>query len=148
MILTAFMFNGLFLGISALICILAVIFMVVIMALKDTKNISVILKQILSARWILAVLAGISFLAFCASTTIAVVAQRDAFKPETIVSILGMLLLVIQGVYKDYFHRTRDNETGITNGTDAPITPPTPEAPETPVVPEVKPEEPKVDKPI
>ena len=61
MIFTAFMFNGLFLGISTIICLLSIIFMIVVMAFKDTKSISIILKQILSARWILAVLAGISF---------------------------------------------------------------------------------------
>lgn len=140
MIDTAFMFNGLFLGISTIICLLSIIFMIVVMALKDTKSISVILKQILSARWLLAVLAGISFLAFCAATTIAVVAQRDAFKPETIVSILGMLLLVIQGVYKDYFHRTRSNENTATD------TPDTPDASDT--TPVVLPPETKIDKPV
>ena len=80
-------------------------------------------------------------LAFCASITVCVISQREAFKPETIVSIFGMLLLVIQGVYKDYFHRTRDNETGIITGTDT--TPEIPTVTSDIVVPEIKPEEPK-----
>ena len=111
----AFMFNGLFWGLSVLACVLSVMIMICVMAFKDTHNISKILGQILSARWILAVLAGIAFLAFCAAITVAIVSQRMEFKPEVIVSVLGMLLLVIQGVYKDYFHRNRENE-GSNNG--------------------------------
>ena len=99
----AFMFNGLFLGSSLLICIIGIISLLGVLAFKDTKSIALVIGQVMSARWILAVFAGIAFLFFCAAVVVAIISQRMEFKPETIVSILGMLLLVIQGVYKDYF---------------------------------------------
>ena len=146
MLFTAFMFNGLFLGVVAILALIGVIIMIVTMCFKDPGNIPQVLRQILSARWILAVMAGVSFVAFCAAVAIAMIAQRMDFKPEVIVSVLGMLLLVIQGVYKDYFHRSRENDNGgdstiqsnvssTTATTTVPIVHPV-----DPVDPEVKPE--------
>ena len=64
--------------------------------------------QATSGRWILTVLAGAAFFAFCISLAYVVVKQRVQFKPETIVAMFSAVLLVIQGVYKDYFQRDRN----------------------------------------
>jgi len=116
------LFNGLFLGISVVLALLGVLAMIIIMCFKDTANIAPVLRQVLSARWVLAVLAGVAFVGFCAAIVICIVSLRMQFKPETLISVLGMLLLVIQGVYKDYFNRQRDNG-GNTNPTNIPTNP-------------------------
>lgn len=86
---------------------------VVILTLKDTGSISKVLSQVTSARWILTVMAGAAFLLFSIAVFSALIAQKAKVEQETLVAIFGSLLLVIQGVYKDYFNRSReDNKPG------------------------------------
>ena len=129
-----FMFNGMFLGVSLLICILGIMILLGVLAFRDTKSIARVLGQMTSARWILAVMAGVAFVFFCGSVVITIISQRMEFKPETIIAMLGSLLLVIQGVYKDYFNAKSTESFGNGNGSDGL---PTPELKK----PEIKPPE-------
>lgn len=117
-----FMFNGLFLGSALLAVIIGVMILFGVLAFKDTKSIERVLSQMTSARWILAVLAvlaGIAFLFFCASLVVGIIAQREKLEVKDIMAMMGLLLLVIQGVYKDYFNSKRDEVAPApTNGVD------------------------------
>lgn len=75
--------------------------------LKLTKS-ERVLAQITSGRWILTVMAGAAFFGFCVAIALVVYKSRTQFKPETIVAMFSTALLVIQGVYKDYFNRDRN----------------------------------------
>lgn len=114
-----FMFNGLFLGSALLAVIIGVMILFGVLAFKDTKSIERVLSQMTFARWILAVLAGIAFLFFCASLVVGIIAQREKLEVKDIMAMMGLLLLVIQGVYKDYFNSKRDEVAPApTNGVD------------------------------
>ena len=78
-------------------------------------------SQVTSGRWILTVLAGAAFFGFCVALCFIAVKERADFKPETIVAMFSALLLVIQGVYKDYFNRERETpkEEPSPNGNNA-----------------------------
>jgi len=110
----AFMFNGLFLGISVIVCILGVISLLVLLACKDKSGDSIgrILSQVTSARWILTVLAGISFLLFCASVAIVIIHQRETIDNALAVSMMANLLILIQSVYNMYFNKKPENGNG------------------------------------
>jgi hypothetical protein len=69
-----------------------------------------ITNQLTSGRWLLTVLAGLAFFAFAGALSYLIIKQRTEFKAETVVAMFSALLLVIQGVYKDYFHRNGDKE--------------------------------------
>jgi hypothetical protein len=72
------------------------------------KKMERVVTQSTSGRWILTVLAGWAFFAFCMVFGYVMVKQRMEFKPETLVAMFSALLLVIQGVYKDYFNKNGD----------------------------------------
>jgi len=107
-----FMFNGLFLGISTLVCLIGLIGLLVLLAFKDKDSTSIgrILSQVTSAKWILTVLAGISFLMFSASVVIVIIHQRDKIDTALAVSMMGNLLILIQSVYNLYFNRKDDQK--------------------------------------
>ena len=67
-----------------------------------------LVSQATSGRWILTVLAGGAFFLFSFALALVFIKERADFKPETIVAMFSALLLVIQGVYKDYFNRDRN----------------------------------------
>jgi hypothetical protein len=67
------------------------------------------IDQATSGRWLLTVMAGVAFGCFCLSICVVIISYRASFKPEAIVGLFGTLMLVIQGCYKDYFHRDRDS---------------------------------------
>ena len=71
-------------------------------------NLDRFVSQVTSGRWILTVLAGLAFFAFCLMLVVMGIMLRSQFKAETIVSMFASLLIIIQGVYKDYFYRSRD----------------------------------------
>lgn len=77
-------------------------------------------SQATSGRWILTILAGGSFFLFCLALSLVVYKSRAQFKPETIVAMFSAVLLVIQGVYKDYFNRDRNGKHPDENGTTPP----------------------------
>ena len=62
-----------------------------------------------SGRWILTVLAGWAFFIFAACLSYVMLKQRAEFKPETLVSMFSSLLLIIQGVFKEYFSKNGDS---------------------------------------
>ncbi len=64
-----------------------------------------LVKQATSGRWLLTVMAGLAFLGLCMAVFIVLVCQRHELKPETAVALFSAVLLIIQGVYKDYFRR-------------------------------------------
>ena len=73
--------------------------------------------QVTSGRWILTVLAGLSFFSFTLALSYVVLKQRAEFKPETLVAMFSALLLVVQGVYKDYFTKGSDGDN-VVGGND------------------------------
>ena len=77
--------------------------------MSDTRKMDRVVGQLSSGRWILTVLAGWAFFTFCMALGYVMVKQRTEFKPETLVAMFSALLLVIQGVYKDYFHKNGDS---------------------------------------
>jgi len=93
--------------------------------------------QATSGRWILTVLAGASFFLFSIGLAYVIVKQRVEFKPETLVAMFSALLLVIQGVYKDYFSKNTDGEkTDSDDGLkDGKLTEPPPTRPGLPAPP-------------
>jgi DMSO reductase anchor subunit len=99
--------HGLVFGISILLIISGLIGFFILLAVKtkDSNSISKIVAQVTSARWILTVLAGISFLLFSASVVIVIVHQRDKIEPALAVSMMANLLILVQSVYNMYFHR-------------------------------------------
>lgn len=66
--------------------------------------------QLSSGKWILTVLAGIAFSAFSMGLVYIMIKQRGDFKSETLVAMFSSLLLVIQGVYKDYFNKNGEDK--------------------------------------
>jgi high-affinity Fe2+/Pb2+ permease len=82
--------------------------------------------QTTSGRWLLTVMAGIAFLAFSIAVCLVIYNIRTSIKTETIVSMFGMLMLVVQGVYKDYFNRQDRNDI---NPDEPPADPPKPVPP-------------------
>jgi len=117
-----FMFNGMFLGIATLLSIVGAIGLLVLLALKDKDGDSIgrILAQVTSAKWILTVLAGLSFLFFAASVVIVIIHQRDKIEPALAVSMMGNLLILIQSVYNMYFNRKDINTLPVLNPQDQP----------------------------
>ena len=69
-------------------------------------------SQFSSGRWLLTVTAGLAFLSFSLATAYVILKQRAEYKPETIVAMFSGLLLLIQGVYKDYFYKNGDDKKG------------------------------------
>ena len=63
------------------------------------------IRQATSGRWLLTVMAGTAFLGLCLGVFIILVSMRHNMKPETAVALFSSVLLIIQGVYKDYFRR-------------------------------------------
>jgi len=86
-------------------------------------------NQATSGRWILTILAGTAFFAFSIGLTYVIVKQRVEFKPETLVAMFSALLLVIQGVYKDYFSKNRDDGDEDDDNGNGNATPPAPPVP-------------------
>lgn len=128
--------HGLWIGLSTGLVLLGFVTTCLILAFRDTKQVSRVLGQITSARWLLAVMAGVAFVMFCVAVALTILAQKETFKPETVVALVGSLLLVIQGVYKDYFHRSREADPAEGDGSALP--PPERKLPEV-KPPEVKP---------
>ena len=77
---------------------------------KDQRISKRITTQFTSGRWLLTVMAGTSFLVFSLALAYIMYRQKIEFKPETIVAMFSSLLLVIQGVYKDYFYKNGDDK--------------------------------------
>lgn len=92
--------------------------------MNNIKKTDRLVGQLSSGRWILTVLAGWAFFGFAICLSYVILKQRTEFKPETLVAMFSALLLVIQGVYKDYFHKNGDtngdsgNDDENGNGTD------------------------------
>jgi hypothetical protein len=122
------------LGVLFLLSVIGVIVSMIALVFKDTGSIARVIAQVTSGRWILTVLAGVAFAFLVAGITMVIIATKTQFKPETIVAMFSSVLLVIQGVYKDYFNRSRDDRE---NGSAA-ESPEAPEAPEVPVKPQAK----------
>ena len=94
-----------------------------------------LVSQGTSGRWLLTVLAGMSFAAFSIVLAYVIAKQRAEFKPETLVAMFSALLLVVQGVYKDFFHNNGDTSSDIDSSDIHPqIQPPIP-----PMLPPAKP---------
>lgn len=85
-----------------------------------------VLSQVFSGRWILTVLAGLSYAAFTTAVCYAMYKNPEQFKAETLVAMFSALLLIAQGVYKDYFNRPteKDNVNGNGDGNGVPPPPP------------------------
>lgn len=65
--------------------------------------------KLTSARRFLAVVAGASLLMFSFATALILYANRGALKAETIMALFAAIMLVVQGVYKDYQNKDRSN---------------------------------------
>lgn len=76
------------------------------------------INQTTSARWILTILAGVSFFAFSMAVAYVILKQRMDFKPETVIAMFSSLLLIIQGVYKDYFHKINGDANNSNSSND------------------------------
>ena len=73
--------------------------------------------QTTSGRWILTVIAGISFLIFSIATAYCVIKRRNDIDTGALITMVMSLLLVVQSVYKDFFHKPNDTEnTGAATG--------------------------------
>jgi len=69
-----------------------------------------LIKQTTSGRWLLTVGAMVAFLGLSFGVFIVLVSLRHQIKPETAVTLFCAVLLIIQGVYKDYFRRDANGQ--------------------------------------
>ena len=92
----------------------SVIAMVVAAALvtRNSKNgeRARLIGQATSGRWLLTVGAMLAFLGLSLSVFILLVSSRHSIEPATAVALFSSILLVIQGVYKDYLRRSGDGD--------------------------------------
>lgn len=75
----------------------------------------IVVNQISSGRWILTILAGISFLLFSMAVAYTIFKNKE-FKPETIVAMFSTVLVVIQNVFNNYFYKPTKPENGENAG--------------------------------
>ena len=94
---------GLFFLLAAVLSVV----MIAAMVTRNSKNGERmrLIKQASSGRWLLTVMAGTAFLGLCLGVFIIMVSMRHEMKPETAVALFSSVLLIVQGVYKDYFRR-------------------------------------------
>ena len=95
-------FSLLFLLVSAIAVVVAATLIT-----RNSKNgeRTRLIKQATSGRWLLTVMAGMAFLGLAFGVFVIMVSMRHQMKPETAVALFSAVLLIIQGVYKDYFRR-------------------------------------------
>jgi len=97
------------LGMGLLFLLVSIIAIVVAAALitKGSKNGERLrmIKQATSGRWLLTVGAMMSFLGLSLGVFIVLVSMRYQLNTATAVALFSNVLLIIQGVYKDYFRR-------------------------------------------
>jgi len=100
-------FSGLF-----LLAALAALIVAITLAVKKSTNgeRKRFISQATSGRWLLTLFAGAAFLMLVLATFLILVSMRHAMKPETAVALFSAVLLIIQGVYKDYFQRDRNGK--------------------------------------
>lgn len=80
-----------------------------------------LIKQATSGRWLLTVMAGVAFLGLSLGVFIILISMRHSMKPETGVALFSSVLLIIQGVYKDYFRRDGGGEENDKSPEDVPV---------------------------
>jgi hypothetical protein len=97
------------LGMGLLFLLVSIIAVVVAATLmtRNSKNGERLrlIKQGTSGRWLLTVGAMISFLGLSLGVFVILVSLRHKLEPETAVALFTAVLLISQGVYKDYFRR-------------------------------------------
>jgi len=110
------------LGMGLLFLLVSIIAVVVAAALvtKNSKNgeRARLISQASSGRWLLTVGAMLAFLGLSMGVFILLISARHQLTAATVVALFSNVLLIIQGVYKDYFRRNgngshRDDEDKI-----------------------------------
>lgn len=99
-------------GLSFLLISIIAVIVAATMITRGSKNGERLrmIKQVTSAKWLLTVGAMISFLGLSLGVFIILVSMRYKMEPATAVALFANVLLIVQGVYKDYFSRKKDED--------------------------------------